>query len=77
MGCSCSRRLLQDATTFTKGVWLMDKIAKLRALGFREEEIERFVAMPDDLSDNSDVLIDELSEQQEDIDEYDIKDMKD
>ena len=73
MGCSCSRRLLQDATTFTKGVWLMDKIAKLRALGFREEEIERFVIVSDDdLSDS----MDELSEQQEDIaDDYDMTDI--
>jgi len=51
----------------------MDRIAKLRALGFREEEIERFVIVSDDdLSDS----MDELSEQQEDIaDDYDMTDI--
>ena len=33
----------------TKGL-LMDKIAKLRALGFRGEEIERFIVMADTVS---------------------------
>ena len=51
----------------------MDRIAKLRALGFREEEIERFVMVSDavsdeDSSDDMDENVDESSEHQGDID---------